>query len=240
MEEPLPPLAGLSPIQSTTMADQVEERLRAFFMERGYRPGQALPKEIELAEALGVSRGVVREALSRLRMLGMIETKKRRGMVLTEPDIMNGLERMLEPKLLGTNSIKDLFSLRMVLEIGMSDLLFINRTDEDIRFLEKVVSDEEKKAQTPQDHIRYELEFHGRLYRMTGNDFLRRFTKLLIPIFDHWLKYEAQIGTILVGSVDHRGLLNELKRGTPDSFRVAMQRHFEHYFVYLGQQANGQ
>ncbi len=229
---------GLDPIQSSTMADQVEERLRAYFMERGYRPGQALPKEIEMAEALGVSRGVVREALSRLRMLGMIETKKRRGMVLTEPDIMNGLERMLEPKLLGSDAIKNLFSLRIVLEVGMCDLLFVNRTDEDLQFLEKTVADEEKKAKTPQDHIRYELEFHGRLYRMTGNDFLRRFTKLLIPIFDYWLKYEARIGTILVGSVDHRGLLEELKHGTPDSFRAAMQRHFEHYFAYLMQHNN--
>ena len=72
----------LMPIVSTTMADQVEERLREYITNKAFKPGDAIPKEIELAEALGVSRNVVREALSRLRMLGMIETKKRRGMVL--------------------------------------------------------------------------------------------------------------------------------------------------------------
>jgi DNA-binding FadR family transcriptional regulator len=236
MEPRANPLPGLQPIASVTMADQVEERIRAYLTQQGFKPGDALPKELEMAEALGVSRNVVREALSRLRMLGMIETKKRRGMVLTEPDIMNGLERMLEPRLLGSTSTKDLFSLRIVLEVGMSDLLFMNRTDDDLKFLEKVVSNEEKKARTPQDHIGYELEFHGRLYRMTGNEFLRRFTNLLIPVFDHWLTYETQIGVILVGSVTHRDLLNELNDGTPDSFRAAMQRHFEHYYAYLGQQ----
>ncbi|MCY7352031.1 MAG: FCD domain-containing protein [Cytophagaceae bacterium] len=229
---------GLAPISSATRADLVEERLTQYFKEKGFVPGDPLPKEIEMAQALQVSRHVVREALSRFRMLGMIETKKRRGMVLTEPDILNGLERMLEPKMLGAGSIKDLFSLRLVMEVGMSDLLFMNKTPEDLKLLGKTVSDEEKKARTAADHIRYELEFHGRLYRMTGNNFLRRFTKLLVPIFDHWLKYEAEIGTVLVGSVNHRGLLEELKKGTPDSFRTAMHRHFEHYYTYLAQHKN--
>lgn len=229
-------VVGLEPIQSTTMADQVEERLRTYFMQQGFKPGDALPKEVEMAEALGVSRNVVREALSRLRMLGMIETKKRRGMVLTEPDLLNSLERVLDPKLLGSNSIRDLFSLRLVMEVGMSDLLFMNRTAEDLKFLQKVVLDEEKKARTPQDHIRYELEFHGRLYQMTGNHFLRRFTSLLVPIFDHWLAYEAEVGTVLTGSVNHRGLLNELETGTPDSFRTAMHRHLAPYYEYLARQ----
>src|SRR3546814_8347074 len=50
----------------------------------------------ELAEALDVSRNVLREALSRLRMLGMIETKKKRGMILAEPDILGGFERVMD------------------------------------------------------------------------------------------------------------------------------------------------
>lgn len=227
---------GLKPIPSTTMADQVEERIRTYFMQQGFKPGDPLPKETEMADALGVSRNVVREALSRLRMLGLVDTKKRRGMVLAEPDLLSSLERVLDPKLLGSDSIRDLFSLRLVMEVGMSDLLFMNRTAEDLKFLEKVVSDEEKKARTPKDHIRYELEFHGRLYRMTGNNFLRRFTNLLVPIFDHWLAYEAEIGTILTGTVNHRGLFHELQTGTPDSFRTAMHRHLEPYYTYLAQQ----
>ena len=63
----------LGRIVQTTMADVVELRLRDYLREKSFKPGDPLPKEMDLAESLGVSRNVVREALSRLRMLGMVE-----------------------------------------------------------------------------------------------------------------------------------------------------------------------
>jgi DNA-binding FadR family transcriptional regulator len=57
-----------TPGTSNTMTDAVELKLREYLKMKSFRPGDALPKEIELAEALGVSRNVIREALSRLRM----------------------------------------------------------------------------------------------------------------------------------------------------------------------------
>lgn len=115
-------------IEATTMADMVELRLRQYLKKKAFKPGDALPKELELAEALDVSRNVVREALSRLRMLGMIESKKKRGMVLTEPDILGGFERVMDPLLLEHKTLEDLFELRLVLEMGLADLLFTRKT----------------------------------------------------------------------------------------------------------------
>ncbi len=42
-------------IESATMADMVELRLREFLKKKAFKPGDALPKELELAEALDVS-----------------------------------------------------------------------------------------------------------------------------------------------------------------------------------------
>lgn len=75
----------LSRLSSDTMADIVEVKLREYFKKKLFKPGDALPKELELAEALGVSRNVVREALSRLRMLGMIESRKKTGNDIIKP-----------------------------------------------------------------------------------------------------------------------------------------------------------
>ena len=79
---------GIGRITQKTMADIVEVRLREYLKKKSFKPGDPLPNEMQLAESLGVSRNVVREALSRLRMLGMVETKKKRGMVLSRPDIL--------------------------------------------------------------------------------------------------------------------------------------------------------
>ena len=226
-------LIEIEPLPSTTMADLVEERLRDFFREQGFAPGDALPKETELAEALGVSRNVVREALSRLRMLGMVETKKRRGMILAEPDVLSGLERLLDPQLLGGAVMKHLYELRLVLEIGMADLLFLRRTEADLQILGKIVEDE-LEAETNAERIDCDVRFHGKLYGMTGNETMRRFQKLLVPVFQYITENESgPDGQTAVGSVSHAGLLAILRHGDPTSFREAMKKHLDPHFDYL-------
>ena len=60
--------------QAITLVDQVEDNLLTYFRTKDLRAGDAIPNEMELAAALGVARSVLREALSRLKMVGMIET----------------------------------------------------------------------------------------------------------------------------------------------------------------------
>lgn len=224
----------IEPIINLTMTDQVEDSLRKYFRSQGFKPGDAIPKEIELAEALNVSRNVVREALSRLRMFGMIDSRKRRGMILAEPDILSGLEKTMDTNLLGSPMLKQLFEFRLVLEMGLSDLLFIRVTDEDLDILDKIVAEEENKAVSRLDHLRYEVEFHGMLYKITDNETLRRFQKMLIPIFHYTLNVTHGLDEkVRHGPVTHKDLARLLREGDPDSFRMGMRQHFEPYYLLL-------
>jgi DNA-binding FadR family transcriptional regulator len=58
--------AALNPIGRRSIVDEIFEQLRARILRGELKPGEALPVEQELAEALGVSRPAVREALNRL------------------------------------------------------------------------------------------------------------------------------------------------------------------------------
>ena len=69
---------------NTTLVDSVEESLISYFKEQGLRPGCSIPNEMELAASLGVGRAVLREALSRFKMTGMIVSRTKKGMVLGE------------------------------------------------------------------------------------------------------------------------------------------------------------
>ncbi len=91
-------LNGIKPIGAKSMAERVEASLREYFAKGNFKPGDPLPTELELAAALGVSRNVVREALSRFKMLGIIETKKKTGMVISNPDIVGTFEKVLTPR----------------------------------------------------------------------------------------------------------------------------------------------
>ena len=219
----------LRPISTETMADVVETKLREYFKKKLLKPGDALPKESELAEALGVSRNVVREALSRLKMLGMIESRKRRGMVLTKPDILGSLERVLDPLIMDNDTLKDIFELRLVLEMGLADILFIHRTSKDIAELEKIAKGE--KIDDATFRIKHEIAFHGKLYEMTGNNTLKRFQKMLLPVFEYVLNMEE---SFRYGKVSHKDLVDVLKDGTKDEFRGAMWEHLLPHFERCG------
>ena len=88
IEKKSPRLEKLYPIENQTQVDKIENRLQEYFKHGDFQPGDSIPKEMELAEALGVSRTSVREALSRFKTLGIIESKKNRGMIITHPDIL--------------------------------------------------------------------------------------------------------------------------------------------------------
>lgn len=218
----------IEPVSHQTMADIVELKLLAFLKNNAFKPGDALPKEMELAEALGVSRNILREALSRLRVLGMVDTKKRRGMVLTSPDILGSLEKVMDPLIIDESTLQDFFELRLTLEMGLADILFIRKTKKDIAELEQIALAE--KARDKNDvafRIKSEVEFHGKIYRMTGNDTMQRFQTMLLPIFGHLVALEKKpVG----GKVTHLDLVNLLKTGTREDFRKGMREHLEHHF----------
>ena len=99
----------LRPIKIVSLTDQVENSLMNYLKQNDFKSGDPLPKELDLADHLGVSRNVVREALSRLRMLGIVESKKRKGMIYREPDLLGGMSKIMDPDLLGESALKDLF-----------------------------------------------------------------------------------------------------------------------------------
>ena len=225
-------LYKLRPIVSLTMADQVESQLREYILKRAVRPGDSIPKETELAQALGVSRNVVREALSRLRMLGMIESKKRRGMILTQPDVMKGLERILHPTILDINIRKQLFELRLVLEVGLGDLLFARKDEQHLKKLDAIV-ERERMANTQIERIRCEVDFHSTLYEMAGNDTLKRFQTILMPVFEYVVEYESKLQHTSVGSVTHADLVRILYSNNADDYPNAMRKHLAPHFEHL-------
>lgn len=226
---------NLKPVNTQSLVDKVELTLLDFFKENNLKAGDAIPKELEFSESLGVSRTVIREALTRLRTLGLVESKKNRGMILTEPDILNNLERIIDSRLVGTSILKNLFELRLILEMGMADFLFEYKTTKDLEELEEIVEKEEEEgAKKTYFSLDKEIAFHGKLYQISNNKTLQRFQRLLLPVFEYVhqqskpedSEYKYSAGKF----VTHRMLMENIKLGTPETFRNAMRQHLEPHF----------
>lgn len=218
----------LKPLDAISLTDRVENKLREYFQANAFEPGDSLPGELEIAENLNVSRNVVREALSRLRMLGIIESRPRRGMIMARPDILGGLERVMNPFILGKDTLNDVFEMRLILEMGMAEFLYARKTDEDIAELEQIVALQKSIEEPTKEE---EIRFHTKLYDMTGNKTYKRFQILLLPLFDHvFVKHKGVTKVPAPGHIHHDGLVKVLKTGSINDFRDAMQIHLKPYF----------
>lgn len=227
-------LDNLYPIENQSQVDKIEISLHEYFRQGDFQPGDPIPKEMELAKALSVSRTSVREALSRFKTLGIIESRKNRGMIITQPDILYNMKKVVELKLLDTATMKDMFELRLVLEIGIADFLFLRKSNTDLQLLEAIVEKDEKSTDKLA-HKKYDIEFHSMLYKISGNETIQRFQKILLPIFQYVADNDlyAINPYKTVGYVSHRELLTTLTEGTAEEFRNKMRNHLMQYFNKL-------
>lgn len=218
-------------VDTSSLVDKVEAKLVELLQQRKLQVGDSIPKEVELAAILGVSRTVIREALLRLRVMGLIASKKKKGAVITSPDLFSTLGKSMNPYILDQDTLREMFELRLILEIGMADFIFQRITPEDLAELKEIVQLEPPATELHLFNIEHEIAFHGKLYAITGNEALKKFQHMLMPIFDYvhnsgLLKKEPQTKKF----VSHKGLVDILENGSPEMFRNGMRNHLENHF----------
>jgi len=232
--------------QTVTLVDQVEKKLFEYIAKNDMKIGDSVPNETELAEALGVSRSVLREALSRLRMLGVVETRTRRGMVLSEPHMFGGLQRVIDPMILGEESLFNLLGFRVALELGICSSIIDNINSEYIEELEKIV---EEGGSYELNFYRAESEnaFHSKLYEITENQSIIQFQEIIYPVSifirDKFKDFFEPINKELLQKgalVTHTDLLNFIKNKDKEGLRKAMEQHFAPYSNFLKASKRGE
>lgn len=237
-------ISGLHKVSNNkiSLVDQVGEQLINYFRSQGLGCGSALPGEHELAEKLGVARTVVREALSRFKMLGIIDSKTKRGMIIKEPPLLVGVRLTVNPLWMSDAMLLDILELRCNLEIGCTHSLFHNITKQDIKELESIVNDDhaiDGNQYAPYDEYR----FHSKLYQITGNKTINEFQDLIHPVMNFVKdKYKTFFEHTAVEleknrtSVSHKQLFDLIKAGDESGYAKAIQQHFRLYTNYIDQQ----
>lgn len=223
-------MENLNPVVSITLADAVEKKIYEYISRNKMHPGDSLPKEEELSKVLKVSRNIVREAMSRLRMLGLVETRKKKGMTIAQPDAFIGLEKMVSTGVMSEEYRKDLLEMRVILELGMADYIFNKKTDRDIKELEAIVEKENLKGMTLYELNQRDMAFHSRLYDISGNKVMKHLQGILKPVFRNiYDDAEKSSKTITTG---HKEICNILRCGTADKFREVMRKHLSVYMKF--------
>lgn len=226
-------------LSTTTLADEVEKKIIQYIKDNQLTPGDPLPNEMHFSKTMGISRNVVREALSRLRMLGLIQTRTRRGIVVTEPPLLNGFSKVLDPQLLSIKTIKEMMGMRIAIEIGITDFIFTNISEQCIQELAQIVA-RQKALGINNLSVEDEMMFHTKIYEIAGNDFILQFNKIMHPVFEfskqNYESYFLPINQRLNEEgkiVRHSDLLEFIKNRDKEGYRKAIRKHLQPYWEFL-------
>lgn len=224
-------------IKNGTLVDWVEGLIIKEIRENELTIGSEIPNELELAEKYDVGRNVVREALSRLRMLGIIETRKRRGMVVSAPNVILGFQKVVNPHALDKGTILSLLGMRVALEIGSAQFIINNITDQDIEDLKHIVS-RESTSDTLKVDIESERLFHSKIYSIAKNKVMLDFLNLLIPVFKYVNENYEDFNLFNITSgetrkVRHKDLITYLENRDVEGYQKAVEDHLIAYVKYI-------
>lgn len=162
------PIAGIAEIRPSSYADQVYGHVLQDILKGAFPPGSKLPSESDLSDRFGVSRPVVRDALARLRLDGLVEARRGSGTyVLSTPS------RSL-PDLADLTDISRFLryqELRLCVEGNAAALAADRRTDKALADI--VEAHEQFASQVARGLFLPESDrrFHLSIAEATGNEF---------------------------------------------------------------------
>ncbi|MGV8921158.1 MAG: FadR/GntR family transcriptional regulator [Pseudomonas sp.] len=191
-------------------------------------PGEKLPSESEIVREHGVSRTVVREAISKLQASGLVETRHGIGTFVLERQAQTGMHLTVET----AAGVRDILELRLGLETQAVALAALRRTDEQLAAMRQALDDYQDLLAKEDSCVEADRRFHLLIAEATGNpcfvEMMQHLGSNMIP--RSRIASSERAGANLshqgyLANLEHEALLSAIRRQDPDAARAAMWTH---------------
>jgi DNA-binding FadR family transcriptional regulator len=214
-----------------SLAQEVMNELTGRIRRGQYKPGEKLPTEPEVMAEHGVSRTVVREAISRLQAAGLVETRHGVGTFVL-PSAGRPAYPLDSSTVLTIRDVLAMLELRISLETEAAGLAAMRRTDEELRFMREAVQAFEEGIGRGESAIKADYQFHLQIALATHNKYFEDFYRYLgtstIPrtrLDTSQFSTEPGQGYLLRTNREHENILEAIARQDPQSAHAAMRMH---------------
>ena len=182
-------------LKKESVVQSVINRLTDAIKSGELKPGDKVPPEIELAEALGVARSSLREAIKILSYLGVLESKRSEGTFVCSGYSESMIDPMVYGIILNQDSFENLMELREMTEAGMMNLAIQHHTDQEVEELETLLEKMESAVNGKTDPIRTFFEademFHNKIADMGKNPMADKINRVVRS-----LTYDVRFATV--------------------------------------------
>lgn len=211
------------------LCDEVTHRLRDFVAKGYVAPGEQLPTESALIKQLGVSRTVIREAISALRAEGLVVSIQGRGVFVNEK-MTDRPFRIDAGAIEQKKHLTQIMELRLCLEVEASNLAAKRRDKDSMERIKAALASMVDVWRSGEAAFDEDFEFHLRICEAAGNSYMSSFLKFLGPFVIPRPAIRAQVGIdrkryLKTLIAEHEAIQNAIEAGDAELAASAMRVH---------------
>lgn len=207
---------------------ELTRRLLEYLLSGELKPGQRIPSERQLAEALAAGRSTVREAIKSLSLLGLLEQRVGDGTYLSKSS-SDLLPQVIEwGLLLGEKRLDDLLEARYYLETQLTGLAAERRTEDQLAELRAIIARMRDAREDFDAYVEADIAFHLQLAEMSGNSVLASVLNNVGSLLRAWASRVIRTaGETETSLAMHEPILEAVEAGDADAARAAMTAHMD-------------
>ena len=219
----------MEPIKVTerkSLKKTVIQELKKYIIDHQLKSGDQLPTERKLMAMFGVSRSVIREALSYLENTDVIRIRQGQGAFLNESNIENLLDNFFFLWQLNDGKIQEILSLRVIFESSAIDEIVKNNSQEELSILKQLV-EESKLAATLEEYREADISFHKQLLLATKNDLFIQITNMITSYFFQvqYIQLTSDEYSVLIN--EHQDIVNALAHADANQAKSLLTKHIK-------------
>jgi len=215
-------------VRRTKVYEEVAAQIQRQIADGVWRPGDRLPAERELAEAFGVSRSSVRDAIRVLELAGLVAPRQGEGTVVRELT----MESLVSPlaSVLGTRKdlLADLLEARRLIEPGVASRAAGQASEEDVQALSAILERQAEEIAQGRLGVEEDSAFHYRLATAARNQVILKVIDVLMDLLQEERARSLQVrGRPRRSLAGHRRILAALRQRDPEGAGRAMEQHLK-------------
>lgn len=204
--------------------NKILKQIQARILDNSLAPGDKLPPERQMATTLGVSRPALKQALSILEAMNIIECRQGDGNY-----ILPYHNKLFNPILLdfysSQGTFEDILEVRYMIEVQTSKILAKKITNSQIENLNNIVV-QMKDVNEVQARIKLNNLFHSTLIRYAGNPLITAFYDNILDLIG--MQIGSTDGTRFYKS--HQEIVDQLALHDSIGTSMVMSQHFSNKF----------
>jgi GntR family transcriptional repressor for pyruvate dehydrogenase complex len=200
---------------------KIMKQIQNLILTGELKKGDKLPPERQLAETLGVGRPTLKQSLSALEALGIIESRHGGGNYVSS-DMSNVFNPFTLQYYLTEGKQSDITEFRYILEVQLAKLAALKATQEDVKNLEDIVK-KMKSVKSSKERLELNFKFHLELASINENTLIKSVYEGIIDLVI--LQTSITDGVHFYES--HKEIVNAIKSGDSKLAGDLMSKHFE-------------